>query len=98
MVIMALLVIPALVMEQRALTPQVRTTAVALNWIIWVAFCGEFTIRWAADGKASFPRRAWFDLLLIVVTPPFGVPGPCRASEAFACSGCFGCFGRSAWQ
>jgi hypothetical protein len=25
-------------------------------------------------GTRTFPQRAWFDLLLIVLTPPFGVP------------------------
>jgi voltage-gated potassium channel len=74
MAILALLVVPALVMEERAVAPEVRTTGEILNWIIWIAFCGEFLVRWAADGKASFVRRAWFDLLLILVTPPFAVP------------------------
>ena len=74
MVALALLVIPALVMEERAVTPQVRQTGIVLNWIIWVAFCAEFCVRWAADGRSSFPKRSWFDLLLIVLTPPFGVP------------------------
>jgi voltage-gated potassium channel len=74
MAVLALFVIPALVMEERALTSEVRTAGVVLNWIIWLAFVAEFIVRWTAAGTASFPRRAWFDLLLIVVTPPFGVP------------------------
>jgi voltage-gated potassium channel len=74
MALLALLVIPALVMEERATAPEVRTAGVVLNWIIWVAFGGEFIVRWAADGKASFLRRSWFDVALIVLTPPFGVP------------------------
>jgi voltage-gated potassium channel len=74
MAVLALLVIPALVMEDRALTSEVRTAGVVLNWIIWLAFVAEFIVRWTAAGTASFPRRAWFDLLLIVLTPPFGVP------------------------
>jgi voltage-gated potassium channel len=74
MAILALLVIPALVIEERAATPGVRAAGFALNWLIWLAFVADFGVRWAADGRASFPRRAWFDFLLIVVTPPFGVP------------------------
>jgi voltage-gated potassium channel len=74
MAILALLVIPALVMEERALTPGMRSAGVALNWLIWTAFLLEFVLRWIADGWASFARRAWFDLLLILLTPPFGVP------------------------
>jgi hypothetical protein len=74
MAILALLVIPVLVMEDRATTPQLRQIAVAANWIIWIAFAVEFPTRWAADRTWAFPRKAWFDLLLIVLTPPFGVP------------------------
>jgi voltage-gated potassium channel len=74
MAVLALLVIPALVMEERAVTPGLRLAGIVLNWVIWIGFCAEFAVRWAADGRASFPRRAWFDTLLIVLTPPFGVP------------------------
>jgi voltage-gated potassium channel len=72
--LLALLVIPALVLEERAFRPGAHTIGVALNWIVWLAFCVEFGLRWSADRTLSFPRRAWFDLLLIVVSPPFGVP------------------------
>lgn len=74
MAILALLVIPVLVMEERATTPTVREAAVVANWVIWIAFAGEFVARWIADGTRSYPRKAWFDLLLIAITPPIGVP------------------------
>jgi voltage-gated potassium channel len=74
MAILALLVIPVLVMEDRATTPQLRGVALTINWVIWIAFVVEFGLRWAADRTPSFPRRAWFDVLLILLTPPFGVP------------------------
>jgi voltage-gated potassium channel len=74
MAILALLVIPVLVMEERATTPQLREVAAAINWIIWIVFVAEFGVRWADDRTLAFPRKAWFDLLLIVLTPPFGVP------------------------
>ena len=61
-------------MERRAPTPEIRTAALVLNWVIWLAFVIEFVVRWISDGRRSFPRRAWFDVLLIVVTPPIGVP------------------------
>jgi hypothetical protein len=82
MAVLALFVIPALVMEERALTSEVRTAGVVLNWIIWLAFVTEYIVRWTAAGTASFPRRAWFDLLPIVVTPPFGVPDAVRHHSA----------------
>ena len=74
MAVLALLVIPVLVMEDRATTPEIRGAAVAVNWVIWIAFAAEFVARWVADGTRSYPRKAWFDLLLIVITPPIGVP------------------------
>jgi voltage-gated potassium channel len=74
MAILALLVIPVIVMEDRATTPQLRQAATLVNWIIWIAFVAEFALRWAAEGTRSFPRKSWFDVLLIVLTPPFGVP------------------------
>ena len=74
MVGLALLVIPVLVMEDRATTPELRQGALIVNWIIWLAFVVEFAFKWAADRTLGYPRRAWFDLLLIIVTPPFGVP------------------------
>ena len=72
---LALLVVPALVIEEHATTPLVRHIAVTLNWIIWLAFCAEFAIRWAADRTLAFPRKAWFDLVPILISPPFAVPG-----------------------
>ena len=71
---LALLVIPALVIESRAERPDVRLIGTTINWIVWLAFCVEFAVRWAADRTWAYLRRAWFDLLLIIVTPPFGVP------------------------
>jgi voltage-gated potassium channel len=72
--LLALLVIPALVMEERATSPEIRLAAIAINWVVWLAFVADFGIRWAADRTLAFPRKAWFDLLLIVVSPPFAVP------------------------
>lgn len=74
MALLALLVIPVLVLEDRATTPALREVANAINWAIWIAFLVEFAIRWSADRTLAFPRKAWFDLMLLVVAPPFGVP------------------------
>ena len=56
MAVLSRLIIPALVMEERAQTPQVRATGIALNWLIWLAFVADFGVRWAADGRSSFPN------------------------------------------
>jgi voltage-gated potassium channel len=72
--IMALLVVPILVLEDRATDPQVRAVAHAANWVIWVTFTADFLIRWAARGTSRHFREAWFDLVLILVSPPFLAP------------------------
>jgi voltage-gated potassium channel len=80
--LLAFLVIPALVLEERAVRPSARTVGVVLNWLVWFAFCVEFAIRWAADRKLSFLKRAWFDLLLILISPPFGVPAALQGTRS----------------
>jgi voltage-gated potassium channel len=72
--IMAVLVVPILVLEDRATDPQVRYLAHVANWIIWLAFCADFGIRWMVRGTSRHFREAWFDLALILVSPPFLVP------------------------
>lgn len=42
MAILALPVIPVLVMDERATTPQMRDVAAAINWIIWIMFVAEY--------------------------------------------------------
>jgi voltage-gated potassium channel len=69
-VVLALLVVPALLLETRAESPALRTTAIVANWVIWVTFCVDFAIRWALARRLSFLRTAWFDALLIVISPP----------------------------
>jgi voltage-gated potassium channel len=67
--IMALLVVPALIVEDRTVSPQVRQGANILNWAVWLAVCFDFAVRWAAERRWN-----WFDFALIVLTPPFLVP------------------------
>lgn len=95
MAILALLIIPALVLEERALSPGLRTAGAVLNWVTWLGFCAEFLVRWAADRRASFPRRAWFDLLLILLTPPSAYRPQCGGFEASGSCGSSGCFAGS---
>jgi voltage-gated potassium channel len=74
MAVLALLIVPALVLEDRATDPRLREAAHVLNWIVWVAFCVEFAARWVAHKSINFLGEAWFDLLLTLVSPPFLVP------------------------
>lgn len=83
MAILALAVIPALLLDDGAATPRTHAIATAANWIIWLAFCGELGARLAvAPDRPHFVRRAWFDLLIIVVSPPFGVPDALQGIRA----------------
>jgi voltage-gated potassium channel len=75
MAILALAVIPALLLDDGDATPRTHAIANTVNWVVWLAFCFEFGLRLAVvPKKARFLRQAWFDLLIIVVSPPFAVP------------------------
>ena len=73
--LLALAVIPALILDDGATTPNIHIAATAINWVVWLAFCGEFILRlFVAPNRAAFARASWFDILIIVLSPPFGVP------------------------
>jgi voltage-gated potassium channel len=70
---LALLIAPVLVIESHATSALARTSAHAANWGIWVAFCGEYITKVAlAPNRRAFVKRAWLDLLIVVLS----VPGP----------------------
>jgi voltage-gated potassium channel len=79
---LALLVVPVLVVEDSATDPQIRRWANIANWTIWSAFCADFILRWRLDGRLNFLRLAWFDLALIVATPPFLVPDAVQGARS----------------
>jgi voltage-gated potassium channel len=73
--IMALLVVPALILEDRTTNPTVRILCNGINWCVWIAFAAEFVLGLnAADRRRTFLRKSWFELLIILASPPFGVP------------------------
>src|SRR4051812_2876409 len=74
MAVFALLTLPLFVVEDRASDPAVRRAAHILNWIVWLVFCAEFTIRWIARRGVKYLREVCFDLFLILFPPPFLVP------------------------
>ena len=83
MAILALAVIPALLLDNGAATPRTHAIASAANWIIWLAICAEFGARFTlAPDRQMFVRRSWSDLLIIVVSPPFGVPESLQSVRA----------------
>ncbi len=72
--LLAFAVVPALIMEDRG-GPELQHVALALNWIIWLAFCFECAVQWAAAPRWSTLRHTWFDFVLIVISPPFLASG-----------------------
>jgi voltage-gated potassium channel len=80
---LALLIVPALVLEERAASATLRQAASAINWIVWLAFCAEYIGKLAlAPSRKEYVRRAWFDLLIIVLSPPFLVPDALQGVRA----------------
>ena len=80
---LALLIVPALILEDRAHTAWLRDAARAINWLVWVAFCLEYAGKlWLAPSRRDYVRAAWFDLLIIVLSPPFLVPEALQGTRA----------------
>jgi len=83
MAILALLIVPALILEEHAQRAGVRQIAAGLNWIVWIAFCAEFLGKLAlAPSRREFVRTSWFDLLIISLSPPFLVPNALQGVRA----------------
>ena len=83
MAILALVTVPALILEHSAESVAVREIATGLNWIVWVAFCAEFLGKLAfAPAKGEFVKKSWFDLVIIVLSPPFLVPDALQGARA----------------
>lgn len=81
--LLALLVVPALVLEDNTSSPTVRAAAVAINWTVWLAFCAEYIGKVTlAPSRRAYIRQAWFDLLIIALSPPFLVPAALQGARA----------------
>lgn len=81
--LLALLIVPILVLEDRGTTPLVRQVAHAFNWIVWAAFCLEYAGKlWLSTDRRQYVRGAWFDLVIIVLSPPFLVPDAMQGTRA----------------
>jgi voltage-gated potassium channel len=67
----ALLVIPVILVEERATSPAVLDLARWTNWLIWAAFAAELvTLTALADRKSAYLRRAWLDVFIVLVSFP----------------------------
>jgi hypothetical protein len=75
MAVLALMIVPALILEESARSAGVRNVASAINWLVWLVFCAEYLGKLTfAPSRREYVRRAWFDRLIIVLSPP--IPGP----------------------
>ena len=71
LVILALAVIPVVLLEEESASETVRWAALVANWLIWVAFLGDFLLRWsAARFRWAHLKTAWLDLTIVVLTIP----------------------------
>jgi voltage-gated potassium channel len=80
--LLALLVVPALILENRSTSPDVQRIAFAINWIVWGSFCFHLLIAIVADPTWETLRRRWFDVLLVLISPPFLVPTYLQATRS----------------
>jgi voltage-gated potassium channel len=75
-IVSALLVIPAIVIEQSSLRQPWDTIATAINWVTWLVFLAEFVVMLVlVSNQWLYIRKHLLDLALVVLTPPILPPG-----------------------
>ena len=77
---LALLLIPVLLLEETSSDPGIVQVAATANPLIWLAFALDYVVdMWRWHRRAAYIRAHWFDLALIVVSPPLLVPPAAQA-------------------
>jgi voltage-gated potassium channel len=67
----ALAVVPVIFLEERATSPTSLALAGVANWVIWAVFAAEYvSVLAATDRKLAYTRRAWLDVLILVISFP----------------------------
>jgi voltage-gated potassium channel len=70
--VFALAIIPVVLIEESNAARSLKDVAVVLNWLIWAAFAAELLfVVVVAPRKRAALRAHWFDVLIVIVTPPF---------------------------
>lgn len=83
LLVAAVMVIPALAIEQSDTGSTLRAVAVALNWLSWSAFVAEaFLMLRVVDDRGRWLREHPLEVAIIVLTPPF-LPASLQAARAF---------------
>lgn len=77
---LALLLVPVLLLEETSTDPGVVGAATVANALIWLLFALDYaTDLWRAPDRGAHVRSHWFDLALIVVSPPILAPPEAQA-------------------
>ena len=77
---LALLLVPVLLLEETSTNPGVVGAATVANAVIWVLFALDYAIDLGrAPDRGTFVNSHWFDLAIIVVSPPLLVPPEAQA-------------------
>jgi voltage-gated potassium channel len=77
---LALLLVPVLLLEETSTDPGVVGAATLANAVIWVLFAFDYTVDlWRAPDRGAYVNSHWFDLAIIVVSPPLLVPPEAQA-------------------
>jgi len=72
---LALLLVPVLLLEETSTDPVVVVAATTANATIWLLFALDYAIDlWRSPDRGAHVRSHWFDLAVIVVSPPLLVP------------------------
>ncbi len=81
MLVAALLVIPAIAIEQSQLGDPYETIAEILNWGIWLAFAAELAVMLAVvPDRLAWLREHPLEVAIVVLTPPF-LPASLQAAR-----------------
>lgn len=72
--VLALLIIPALLVEARTQRPDWLATLNVFDWVVWLVFSAEFALFFAVRPGWETVRERWLDLAIIVVSPPVLAP------------------------
>jgi voltage-gated potassium channel len=77
---LALLLIPVLLLEETSSDPGVVQLATTANAFIWFAFALDYAIDLVRSAdRRTYVATHWFDLALVVVSPPIIVPPAAQA-------------------
>jgi voltage-gated potassium channel len=83
MLVAALLVVPAIVIEQSEAGGLLNTIAVVINWLTWLAFLAEAALMLrVVDDRWRWIRDHPLEVAIVLVTPPF-LPPSLQAARIF---------------